>query len=393
MEAFISANREFLSKSTLILFAATCGLSVANVYYSQPLLDSIAHELNVNTGSVGLIGMFTQIGYALGLMLLVPLGDMLNRKKLVLIHLFLSTLFLTCAALATNFYALLFSLLGVGFLAVVVQAIVAFTATLAKPSESGEAVGLITSGVILGILLARTIAGFISDFLGWRFVYFLSALTILILAALLTKTLPITKSTRENSYRQLLKSSLSIFIEEPILRLRALYSFLIFASFSVLWTSMVLPLSSSPFSLSRSAIGLFGIAGVAGVLAASQAGKLCDKGYANNVTGWSFVTLVFSWLLIAMMNKSLWIFGAGVVLLDFAVQAVHVTNQSVIFTLRPNASSRLVACYMIFYSLGSGIGAIASTKIYEAFGWIGVCLLGFSFSISGLMLWLLNPSK
>jgi predicted MFS family arabinose efflux permease len=279
----------------------------------------------------------------------------------------------------------------VGLLAVVVQVLVAFAASLAAPADRGRAVGLVTSGVVIGILLARTIAGLLTDLAGWRTVYYVSATLTLLMAGALFRVLPHREKVKASlSYPQLLRSVFALFIQEPILRIRAVIAMLIFTAFSILWTSLVLPLSAPPLSLSHTVIGSFGLAGVAGALAAARAGHLADRGLGQRTTGIALVILLGSWLPIGFTEHSLLALFVGVIALDFAVQAVHVTNQSMILSVRPESRSRLTAGYMIFYSIGSASGSIASTVVFANAGWIGVCLLGASVSAFALLFWALT---
>ncbi|PNB74684.1 MFS transporter [Pseudomonas sp. GW456-E7] len=380
-----------LSPSLTLLFSVTCALAVANVYFAQPLLDSMAQSLGVASSMIGIVVTATQVGYALGLLFIVPLGDLLNRKGLILTQVLLSAVALAGVGAAQQWLTLLGAMVIVGLLAVMVQVLVAYTAVLATPSQRGQAVGTVTSGIVLGILLARFTSGLIADLAGWRAVYFVSSGLMLALAAVFWKVLPATVSPRNrNTYPALIRSMFRLFMTEPVLRIRGLLALLIFAAFSVLWTSMVLPLSAPPLSLSHTAIGLFGLAGVAGALAARRAGRWADQGLGQRVTGISLVILTLSWLPIAFAQTSLIALVCAVVLLDFAVQAVHVTNQSLIFAARPDAQSRMVGAYMCFYSVGSALGAAAATQVYAQWGWIAVSLLGASISATALVLWLIT---
>ena len=223
-------------------------------------------------------------------------------------------------------------------------------------------------------------------------VYLTSATLILFVTVLLYRNLPTLGQSRMTTmpYRKLIRSVLLLFIEERLLRIRGILALLIFTSFSILWTSLVLPLSATPHNLSHTAIGAFGLAGVAGALAATKAGQLADKGLGQRTTGIALSLLVLSWLLIKSINHSLLLLIFGIILLDLAVQAVHVTNQSMLFTVRPEARSRLTASYMIFYSIGSATGAILSTNTYAKYGWDGVCILGVSISACALLFWIIT---
>ena len=388
-ESAQGATTATLSRYQTFLFAVTCAMAVANVYFAQPLLESMAASLSVSPGAIGIVVTATQAGYVLGLLFIVPLGDLLNRKKLILTQLLLSALALCAVGLAQDWGMLLGAMMLVGLMAVVVQVVVAYVATLALPEQRGEVVGTVTSGVVLGILLARFVSGAVADLAGWRGVYFVSAALMIGMALVLLRTMPASPAApAKGGYWALLRSVYQLYLTERTLRVRGTFALLIFAAFSVLWTSMVLPLSAPELSLSHTQIGLFGLAGVAGALAAARAGRLADQGLGNRTTGVALVLLTVSWLPTAFVESSLLAMVVGVVLLDFAVQAVHVTNQSLIFAARPDAQSRLVGAYMCFYSIGSGLGAIAATYVYAHFGWVAVCILGAAISASALLYWI-----
>lgn len=383
-----SGNRMPLTRYVTLLFAIACGMSVANIYFAQPLLDELSYEFNMDYAVIGILITVTQIFYALGLLLLVPLGDLLNQRRLIIGQMAISMAALVIVGTASSGAMLFAGLALVGLLAVVTQTIVAFVATVAAPAERGRAVGMVTSGIVIGILLARTISGVLKDLAGWRSVYLFSAALMLLMVYALYKTLPnVERKIKTLSYSQLLKSVLVLFLQERLLRVRAVLAMLIFTAFSILWTPLVLPLSAPPLSLSHSAIGAFGLVGVVGALAAAKAGKLADRGYGQRTTGIALSLLLLSWLPISYTERSLFALVIGIILLDLAVQAVHVTNQSMIFALRPQARSRMVAGYMIFYSIGSAAGSIASTHIYAQYGWHGVCVLGASVSAVALIFW------
>lgn len=386
-----SAPASLMTRNVALLFAIACGLAVANIYYAQPLLDAISNEFGITHSSVGIVITITQVCYALGLLLLVPLGDLLNRRWLIAGQMLVSVLALIAVGTSPTSMVLFIGIASVGLLAVVTQTLVAFAATLAAPAERGRTVGVVTSGIVMGILLARTFAGILMDLAGWRSVYLVSAVLTLIVACVLFRVLPHSEHKRESlSYLQLLRSLFTLFAQERILRIRAVLCLMIFTAFSILWTPLVLPLSAPPLSLSHTAIGAFGLAGVAGALAAARAGRLADRGLGQRATGAALILLLISWLPISYTQHSLLALIVGIVLLDLAVQAVHVTNMSMILTLRPEARSRLTAGYMIFYSIGSATGSIASTGIYANSGWNGVCLLGAIVSASALLFWALT---
>ncbi|MGS2749791.1 MFS transporter [Bacillus zanthoxyli] len=377
-----------MSHALALLFAAACGMSVANIYFAQPLLDQLSNEFGINHSIIGVVITVTQIFYGVGLLLLVPLGDLLNQRRLIVGQMLLSTTALVIVGTASSSMVLFAGMALVGLLAVVTQTLVAFAATIASPTERGRVVGIVTSGIVIGILLARTFAGILTDVAGWRSVYLFSAVLMLLMVFMFIKMLPnVEREVKSLPYPQLIRSVLTLFIQERTLRVRSVLAMLIFADFSILWTSLVLPLSTPPIALSHSAIGAFGLVGVAGALAAARAGKLADQGYGQRTTGIALALLLISWLFISYMEQSLIALVIGIVLLDLAVQAIHVTNQTMILPLHTEARSRLTAGYMVFYSIGSAGGSIASTQIYAHFGWGGVSLLGASVSAFALLFW------
>lgn len=377
-----------MPRAVTFLFAAACGMSVANIYFAQPLLDQLSIAFNIDPSIIGVVITITQIFYGLGLLLLVPLGDLLNQRRLIIGQMLLSTTALVIVGTASYSIVLFTGMALVGLLAVVTQTLVAFAATIASPAERGRVVGIVTSGIVIGILLARTFAGLLTDLAGWRTVYLVSAAFMLIMVCLFVKVLPtVEREVKSLPYHQLIRSVFTLLKQERTLRIRAVLAMLIFADFSILWTSLVLPLSATPLALSHSVIGAFGLVGVAGALAAARAGKLADRGYAQRTTGIALALLLISWLFISYLEQSLFALIVGIVLLDLAVQAVHVTNQALILPLRTEARSRLTAGYMIFYSIGSASGSIASTQIYAHFGWEGVSFLGASISAIAILFW------
>ncbi|MBJ8097920.1 MFS transporter [Bacillus cereus group sp. N11] len=377
-----------MSHALALLFAAACGMSVANIYFAQPLLDQLSNEFGINHSIIGVVITVTQIFYGVGLLLLVPLGDLLNQRRLIVGQMLLSTTALVIVGTASSSMVLFAGMALVGLLAVVTQTLVAFAAAIASPTERGRVVGIVTSGIVIGILLARTFAGILTDVAGWRSVYLFSAALMLLMVFMFIKMLPnVEREVKSLSYPQLIRSVFTLFIQERTLRVRSVLAMLIFADFSILWTSLVLPLSTPPIALSHSAIGAFGLVGVAGALAAARAGKLADQGYGQRTTGIALALLLISWLFISYMEQSLIALVIGIVLLDLAVQAIHVTNQTMILPLHTEARSRLTAGYMVFYSIGSAGGSIASTQIYAHFGWGGVSLLGASVSAFALLFW------
>lgn len=378
-----------LTRWITLLLAITSAMAVATVYFAQPLLESMAADLGVAQQRIGWVVGATQAGYVLGLLLIVPLGDLIDRKRLLLGQLLFSALALIGVGMAPNWALMLLALVITGLMAVMVQVMVAHAASLAAPGQQGQAVGTVTSGVVLGILLARLVSGGLADLAGWRSVYLVAAGLLMLLALVLWRNLPTGQpGSLRSGYRALIVAQFRLYRHDRLLRQRGLFGVLIFAAFSVLWSAMVMPLSAEPLALSHTEIGLFGLAGVAGTLAAARAGRLADQGLGERTTGLALVLLVLSWLPTAFVGHSLMAFGVGVLMLDFAVQAVHVTNQSLLLAGRGAMASRLIGAYMCSYSLGSGVGAVLASWMYAHWGWAAVCGLGMGISAVALGYWL-----
>ncbi|MGW5263541.1 MFS transporter [Microbispora sp. NPDC004025] len=381
-------------RGTTPLFAVAAGTAVANVYFAQPLLATLAQDFGIGQAAAGAMVTATQLGYGLGLFLLVPLGDVIDRGKLVTRQSLLLAAALAALGAAPYAPVLFAAAAAVGFLAVVTQSLVAYAAALSTPVRRGRVVGQVTSGVVLGILLARTVSGVLADLAGWRAVYLASAAAMLLLTLALRRVLPRRPVTPPRMpYRRLLRSTVALFAAEPLLRIRGVLALLVFASFSTLWSCVALPLSAPPLSLTHTAIGAFGLAGAAGAAVAAPAGRLHDRGLGERTTGGALLLLAISWIPLALTQRSLWALALGAVLLDLAVQAVHVTSQSMIYAHRPDAGSRVIGGYMMFYSVGSAAGALASTAVYSVAGWGAVCLLGAAFSLAALAVWGLSASR
>ncbi|CAI1088341.1 Inner membrane transport protein ynfM [Serratia entomophila] len=387
---YAAADR--LPASLVLLLAGASAFSVANVYYAQPLLDAIAADFGISLAAVGMVITVTQLGCALALLLVVPLGDRVNRRRLLAAQQLLLIAALLAVGWSNSSLLLLAGMLLVGLLGTAMtQGLIAFAATLAAPHERGRVVGAAQGGVVLGLLLARTLSGALADIGGWRTVYFFSAGVTLVLLPILARLLPALQTPPQTlSYPALLRSMLTLLRRDRTLQIRGMLALLMFAAFSIFWSALVLPLSRPPFNFSHSVVGAFGLVGAVGALAAMRAGHLADRGLGQLASGVCLLLLTLAWLPLGMLGYGLIWLVAGIVLLDLAGQAIHVLNQSMIFNAHPQSHSRLVGCYMLFYAAGSGLGAFASTHVYAWAGWSGVCWLGASVSLGALLFWRLT---
>ena len=340
----------------LWLFAVASGLSVANVYYAQPLLDALARDFAISQAAIGGVVTATQIGCALALLLLVPLGDLLERRRLMAAQWLALIAALAAVSIARSAPALLAGMLAVGLLGTAMtQGLIAYAASAAAPHEQGRVVGAAQSGVFIGLLLARVFAGAVSDLAGWRGVYLAAAALMLAIALPLWRRSPALAVAKPSMrYPELIASMLTLLRREKTLQIRGMLALLMFAAFNIFWSALVLPLSAPPHNYSHTAIGALGLVGAIGALAAARAGHWADRGHGQRTSAAALSLLLLAWAPLALMQQSLAALLLGIVLLDLGGQALHVSNQSLIFRSRPEAHSRLVGLYMLFYALGSG---------------------------------------
>ena len=376
-----------LSPALIVLMSIATGLAVASNYYAQPLLDTIANAFSLSINQAGFIVTAAQLGYAAGLLLLVPLGDMFERRGLIVFMTLLAAGGMVIVALSQTLWMMILGTALTGLFSVVAQILVPLAATLAEPAKRGKVVGTIMSGLLLGILLARTVAGLLASLGGWRTVYWVASVLMVLMALALWRGLPKVKTETHLNYPQLLSSVFGLFIKNPLLRTRALLGCLTFANFSILWTSMAFLLASPPFNFSEATIGLFGLAGAAGALGARPAGGFADKGKAHLTTTIGLVLLLLSWIAVAMGQFSVIALIVGILVLDLTVQGVHITNQTVIYSMMPDARNRLTAGYMTSYFIGGAAGSVISASAYQHAGWNGVCAAGAIIALLNLVVW------
>ena len=376
-----------LSPALIVLMSVATGLAVASNYYAQPLLDTIARNFSLSASTAGFIVTAAQLGYAAGLLFLVPLGDMFERRMLIVSMTLLAAGGMLITASSQSLGMLILGTALTGLFSVVAQILVPLAATLATPDKRGKVVGTIMSGLLLGILLARTVAGLLANLGGWRTVFWVASVLMTLMAIALWRGLPKMKSETHLNYPQLLGSVFSLFIHDKLLRTRAMLGCLTFANFSILWTSMAFLLAAPPFNYSEGMIGLFGLAGAAGALGARPAGGFADKGKSHLTTTAGLLLLLLSWLAIWLGHTSVPMLIIGILVLDLTVQGVHITNQTVIYRIHPDARNRLTAGYMTSYFIGGAAGSLISASAWQHAGWAGVCLAGVTVAVLNLLVW------
>jgi predicted MFS family arabinose efflux permease len=389
----LAGPRLSVRRPLVALLAVACALTVANTYYAQPLLDAIARDLRVGDGTAALAVTGGQLGYAAGLVLLVPLGDLLDRRRLVATVLAAACGALVLAAVAPSFGVLGGAIVVVGLTSVVAQILVPFAATLAAEHDRGRVVGYVMTGLLLGTLLSRTTAGLVAELFGWRAMYAVAAALMAGLAAVLYRALPHHPPTTHQRYHRLLASVWQLMAREPVLRLRSAYGALSFASLNVWWTPMAFLLAGQPFGLSVAAIGAFTLITLPVAFATGPLGRLADRGLGRHLTGVYFALMLAAAALAALGTRQLWPLAAGALLLMFGSQGVHLTNQSTIYRLDPDARSRITTAYMTCFFAGGVAGSALSAAAYTRYGWVGVSGLLGALALTGLLAWLAGMAR
>ena len=358
------------------ILSIACAMSVANLYYNQPLLADMGRTFSVSESAVGFIATLAQLGFAAGLLFIVPLGDSFDRRNLITLTLIAVTLSLLGVALSPSIGLLAVASFAVGVTTVAPQVIVPFAASLAHPQQRGRVVGTVMSGLLIGILLARTVSGFGGAHLGWRAMYWIAAGMMVVLAITLRILLPKEEPRTSMSYSRLLRSLWSLLRTEPVVRETGLFGALVFAAFSVFWVTLVFFLGTPPYHYGSEVAGLFGLVGVVGALAASNVGKLADHINPRIITGIMIGTALAAFIAFWLFGKMLWGLILGVILLDLGTQGAHISNQARVFSLNAEARSRLNTIYMVSYFVGGSLGSLLGAYAWSIARWNGVCAVG-----------------
>ncbi len=370
--------------------ALATGLCVGANYLNQPLLDTIATALGTSHSAAAFTVTVAQVSYASGLLFLVPLGDMLDKRRLAVGLMILAASGQVASGFAPNIAVLTVGIAITGLFSVAAQVLVPFAAALAEPERSGRAVGTVMSGLLLGILSARSIAGLLAELGGWATVYRAGAVALIVVAAALWWTLPASRPTAHAGYPATLRSLGTLVRTHRRLRTRALLGASSFASVAALFSTMTFLLAGEPYGFGDAQIGLVGLAGIAGALAANAAGRAADGGHIRLTTGISVVVLVASWAALAAGAHSLTWFLIGFVAVDLAVQGVHITNQNVVYALEPAARARINSVYMTMYFVGGASGSAIGAVAWSAAGWSGACVAGAALAVASAGAWVLD---
>ncbi len=385
-----ASDKPALNRMLILLFAITGGVAVGNLYTAQPLLNDIALSFGAQPDSASMLITCTQLGYATGILLLVPLGDIRNRRRLIPVILFLSAISLCLTAVAPSMPLLMAAMALTGLTTVAGQLLTPFAGDLASPSQLGKVLGTIISGMLIGILLSRTVSGVIADFLGWRAVYFIAAGGALILAFLMLRMLPADIPRQHLSYRELMRSLLSTIAESATVRITLLIAACGFLVFTLFWTSLTFLLSSAPYSYTVSQIGLTGLAGLAGALMARRAGILHDRGHSVMATGLALLLALVAIGVAAWGRNNLYLIILAIILIDIAVQTLNVLHQTRIISINPAMRSRLSTIFVVSNFIGAAVGSALAGILWRAGGWSAVMTGAAGFLALALAIWFMN---
>lgn len=377
---------------TFWLMAIICGFAVANLYYNQPILAEIAESFDATAAEVGWILTLTQMGYASGLLLFVPLGDRLERRSVIVTMLSITAIALFIAALSPNLNILIWASYCIGAATITAQIILPFATDLVDERIQGKIIGNLMSALFVGILLARPIGGWLGEQFGWRSIYWMAGGVMVVLALATTQLLPESKPKSQLSYGQLLRSLLELVKSYPALRSASLIQAMLFGAFSVFWSTLAFLLTRPPYNYGSNAVGLFGLVGIAGIIAAPLLGKMADKGTAKTLKTMviaAVVISIFSYLIFWQFSTQLWGLIIGSVLLNLGSQGALVANQVKIYSLDRNARSRLNTVFMVATFLGASLGSLLGTYGWNIGQWTGVCGAGLLLMVvAAIQLWL-----
>jgi predicted MFS family arabinose efflux permease len=376
-----------MTTGLMFLFAVAGGAAVGNLYWAQPLLDLIAEDLDASTATAGWLITATQVGYAAGILLLVPLGDVLDRRRLIPVMMLCAAAALTACALAPSMGVLLVASTALGLTTVSGQILTPLAGDMADDSNRGQVVGTVVSGILIGILVSRTISGLVADAAGWRAIYVVAAVAAVLFAILLHRAIPPLAPKARMPYPRLIASVAAVVARERTVRWTLVIGATGFAAFTMFWTALTFLLSGPPFTYGVSVIGLFGLAGLAGALAAQRAGRLHDRGWSLPATGAAWALVLACFVAAAFGSRSVVVIIVVVVVIDVALQAVGILNQVRVFAVSHEARSRLNTAYVTSNFIGGAVGSAVASVLWNAGGWTAVAVAGMVLSVFALVVW------
>lgn len=385
-------DADSLTSIQIKVMAVACAFAIATLYYNQPLLALIGATFGTSDYVTSQIVTLSQIGYSLGLFLFVPLGDRVDPRRLILCLLAANTIGLAACALAPNFTLFAVATLVAGLTTITPQVIIPTVAGLAAPQTRGGTVGILLSGMSAGLLLGRTLSGFVGEFAGWRSVFVLAILLNFLLVAIVWRFLPLTKPTTDISYPQLLRSLWRLFVDQPILRAACATGFLAFGAFSTIWATLAFLLAQPPYHFGASTVGMFGLIGVVSIFVAPIVGRITDRLGVRFMIGAGASILILAFAFVSQAEHALWALICGITLIDIGYRAVLLANQTRIYPLQPDFRNRLNTMFMTFVFLGGAVGSLCGA-VAARWSWTGAALAGAGLAAAGLVVHVMTSRR
>lgn len=379
----LQQGQSSLTPKLKYLITIGCGVVVANLYYCQPLLGALSRAFHVSEESASFVNICSQIGYGIGLFFIVPLGDMVPRRRLLIRMILLAGASLLGVAFSSNMQWLYVFSICVGITSTACQVFIPLAVHLAADEERGKVLGTILGGLLTGILLSRSLSGFVAEYFGWQTVYFTSSIFMVIIAFLVWKYIPGEEPAFKGSYRQLMASLFELFKAQPVIRESAMIGASLFGAISAFWATMVFFLEKPPFQYSLTVIGLFGIIGAGGALISPFIGRISDKHGPVKPMRYGIIMMLAGYLILVEGNRGIGLVIVGIILIDMGLQSTHIPNLSRNYALLPEARTRLNTIYMTFFFIGGTIGSSVGSIAWNLSGWNGVCVVGILFVLLG----------
>lgn len=381
---------EGVPASLLFIMACMAAVSVANIYYCQPLLSLMGDDLGIDEWRASLIAMITQVGYACGLFFIIPSGDKFDRKKIVSYSFSILTIALLCIALSNNFHAVMAASFTVGACSVMPQIFIPIAAQYSRPEKKGANVGLIVSGLLTGILASRVISGLVGEWLGWRSMYVIAAIVMSLCTLIVWRIMPYTENNYTGSYKRLMHSLFALIREYKLLRICALRAAFAFGSFLALWASLTFKMEQAPFYAGSDVVGLLGLCGVAGAMSASVVGRLVSRIGVRNFNLLGAALMLSAWIIAYLWGNTYTAIIITILILDIGMQCIQLSNQTVVFSINPKASNRINTIFMTNYFIGGSLGTFLSGSAWSMAGWSGVTIVGIGLAFCSLCITLFS---
>ena len=381
---------EGVPASLLFIMACMAAVSLANIYYCQPLLSLMGNDLSIDEWRASLIAMITQVGYACGLFFIIPSGDKFDRKKIVSYSFSILTIALLCIALSNNFHAVMAASFAVGACSVMPQIFIPIAAQYSRPEKKGANVGLIVSGLLTGILASRVISGLVGEWLGWRSMYVIAAIVMSLCTLIVWRIMPYTENNYTGSYKRLMHSLFALIREYKLLRICALRAAFAFGSFLALWASLTFKMEQAPFYAGSDVVGLLGLCGVAGAMSASVVGRLVSRIGVHNFNLLGAALMLSAWIIAYLWGNTYTAIIITILILDIGMQCIQLSNQTVVFSLNPKASNRINTIFMTNYFIGGSLGTFLSGSAWSMAGWSGVTIVGIGLAFCSLCITLFS---